>query len=415
MNTEISEARWIENESEWEIHLTTLAPFAGDLSDAERRERVGKKGESDTYLGNSTVRTKVFISCAGEFVKPNSWPRDFPDIKLFKGPVFHSARWKADIDLRNKDVVVVGAGCTSAQLVPSLMEEPHAARSITQLMRSPPWVMPRPETPDLWKKYASLVFQILPPLALFLRYILFLYAETTWFNIGMTRFNKWRRRRFESKLLLHLRKTVPEKYIPMLTPSFGVGCRRIIIDGGWLDSLNLPNVELTTRPLVSVNERSVVLGPEPSIASPTKNNGCLVTKPADVIILANGFEKSTFLHRLKIRGTDGKYLQDVWNEREGPSAYLSTAVHGFPNFFMILGPNAISGHGSAILATENVANYALQFVSLILKGKAQVVEVKEKAERDYTSEVQRRSIDKVWQTCRKGYIAPNGWNSAICP
>lgn len=348
-------------------------------------------------------------------MEPNSWPRDVPGLELFKGPVFHSARWKADIDLNDKDVVVVGAGCTAAQLVPSLMKEPHAPKSVTQLMRSPPWVMPRPQTPHLWKKYASLVFQLLPPLALFLRYVLFFYAESTWLNIGMSRFNKWRRQRFEGNLLSHLQKTVPGKYLTMLTPSFGVGCRRIIIDDGWLDCLSLSNVELTTRPLVSVNERGVVLGPEPSILSPTKNNGGYSTKSADVIILANGFETSTYLHRLKVRGTNGKYLHDVWNERGGPSAYLSTAIHGFPNFFMILGPNAVSGHSSAILASENVANYALQFISLILKGKAETVEIKERAEKDYTAEVQRRSMDKVWQTCKNGYIAPNGWNSSICP
>ncbi|PGH00651.1 hypothetical protein AJ80_09141 [Polytolypa hystricis UAMH7299] len=415
LNTEISEAQWLENEGEWEIHLTTLAPFAGDLSDADRRESVSMRGESSIYLKKSTIRTKIFISCAGELVEPNSWPRDVPGLELFKGPVFHSARWKADVDLHNKDVVVVGTGCTSAQLVPSLMKGPRAPRSVTQLMRSPPWVMPRPKTPHVWKKYASLVFQLLPPLALFLRYILFLYAESTWLNIGMTRFNKWRRRRFESKLLVHLQKAVPEILLAMLTPSFGVGCRRIIIDDGWFDCLNLPNVELTTRPLVSVNERSVLLGPDPSISSPTSYNGGETTRPADVIILANGFETSTYLHRLKIRGTNGKYLHDVWNERGGPSAYLSTAIHGFPNFFMLLGPNAVSGHTSAILASENVANYALRFISLMLKGKVQTVEVKERAESDYTAEVQRRSIDKVWQTCRNGYIAPNGWNSSICP
>lgn len=405
----------MEDDAEWEIHLTTLAPFAGDLSDADRRERVRTEGESEIYLEKSTIRTRILISCAGELAEPNSWPRDVPGLELFQGRVFHSARWKEDIDLKNKDVVVVGTGCTSAQLVPSLVEEPFAVKSVTQLMRTPPWIIPRQKAPRLWNKYASLVFHTLPPVMLFFRYMLFLYAESTWLNIGMSRFDKWGRQRYENKLLSYLRKTVPEKYLAMLTPSFGVGCRRVIVDDGWLDSLSLPNVELTTRSLVSVNECRVVLGPEPSISSSTTNNGDLSTLPADVIILANGFETSTYLHRVKIRGRKGKYLHGVWNERGGPSAYLSTAIHGFPNFFMILGPAGVSGHNSAILATENVASYALKFISLILKGKAQTVEIKERADKDYTAEVQRRSMDKVWQTCRGGYIEPNGWNGSVCP
>ena len=415
MNTEISEARWLEDEAEWEIHLTTLAPFVGDLSDADRRERINMKGENSIYLGKSTIRSKIFITCAGELVEPNSWPREVSGLELFRGPVLHSARWKMDIDLKNKDIVVIGAGCTSAQLVPSLMKEPYVAKSVTQLMRSPPWVMSRPKTPLAWKKYSSVVFRALPPLALLLRYLLFLYAESTWLNIGMSGFNKWQRERFQRKLLLHLKKAVPRKYLKMLTPSFGVGCKRIIIDDEWFSCLNLPNVELTTRPLLSVNERSVVLGPEPPTSATRRNNEDGVTKPTDVIILANGFENLAYLHRLKVQGTNGKYLQDIWKERGGPSAYLSTAIHGFPNFFMILGPNAVSGHSSAILASENVTNYVMHFISLILSGEAHTVEIKEKAEKDYTADVQRRSRDKVWQTCRNSYIAQDGWNSSICP
>ena len=415
LNTEISEARWIENEAEWEVHLISLAPHTGDFSDVDRRERIRMRGENSVYLGESTIRTKILITCAGELVEPNTWPRNVPGSELFRGPIIHSARWRSDIDLREKDIMVIGTGCTSAQLVPSLIQEPYAARSVTQLMRSPPWIMSRPKTPLVWQRYSAIVFRLLPPLALMLRYLLFFYAESTWLNIGMSRLNKWRRECFERKLLSQLRKAIPGKYIDMLTPSYGVGCKRIIVDGGWLDCLKLPNVELTTRPLLSVNERSVVLGPEPADSKSTKTSRSICTKSADVIILANGFETSTYLHRLKVQGIDGVSLQDVWKERGGPSAYLSTAVHGFPNFFMILGPNAVSGHSSAILASENVANYALQLISPILRGEAYRVEIKEEAERSYTAEVQTRTRNKVWQTCRNGYIAQNGWNSSICP
>ncbi|KAL9128333.1 MAG: hypothetical protein Q9217_002962 [Psora testacea] len=395
LNTEITKAQWLDNEVEWEIHLRTLAPCAGDLSDVDRRAKVASDGRKSIYLKEFAIRTKIFITCAGELVEPSAWPQDIPGLDLFKGPVFHTARWKRDIELKNKDVVVIGAGCTSAQLVPSLIREPHAAGSVLQLMRSPPWVMPRPETPRFWKRHSSAVFRALPPLALLVRYVLFLYAESTWLSIGMSRFNKWRRKCFQQKLLSNLKKAVPEKYLKMLTPTYGVGCRRLIIDSAWLESLNLPNMKLTTRPLLSVKDRSVVLGPDPSISPSARPDGNGCTKSADVIILATGFDTSTYLHRLAVQGVGGKCLHEVWKERGGPSAYLSTAVHGFPNFFMILGPNSVSGHSSAILASENVANYALQLISLVLSGKADRVEVQENAERDYTADVQQRSRDKV--------------------
>lgn len=411
LNTEVSEARWVEQDSEWEVRVTKLVPFTGDLSEFDRQSMIQKHGRSSVYLDTELIRSKILVTCAGELVEPNSWPRDVPGIESFQGDVFHSARWKSDVTLTDKNVVVVGTGCTSAQLVPSLTKAPFAAKSVTQLMRAPPWVMPRPQTPPAWVKHSSIVLKTVPGLGLFLRYFLFLYAESTWLNVGMGWFGQKRRQWFQGRLLSHLKKTVPEKYHEILTPQFGVGCRRIIIDGGWLEFLNLSNVELTTRPLVSVGAQSIVLGPQ----GPSDGDTETVTKPADVIILANGFETSTYLHRIKVQGTNGVFLHDVWNGNGGPGAYLSTAVHGFPNFFMVLGPNSVSGHSSAILASENIAGYALNFIKIVLSEEARTVEVRRDAEQEYTAEVQKRSLDKVWQACRNGYIQEGGWNSSICP
>ncbi|GKT58050.1 monooxygenase, flavin-binding [Colletotrichum tofieldiae] len=403
LSTEVSSARWIENESEWEVKVTNLVPQQGTTATADE-----------------VLRCKVLVTCGGELVEPNLWPRDVPGIGSFQGQVFHSARWNEDVSLTGKDVVVIGAGCTAAQLVPALTRPPFAAKSVTQLMRAPPWVMPRPEAPPpKLMESASVLLRIVPGLGLFLRFCLFLYAESTWLNVGMGWLGRKRRQWFEQRLLVHLRKTVPQKYQDVLTPRFGVGCRRIIVDGGWLESLSLPNVELTTRPLRSIESHAVVLGPQPG---QPQHMDCdddkairPMKKPADVIILANGFETSTYLHRIKVQGRNGLYLHDVWEANGGPGAYLSTAVHGFPNFFMVLGPNSVSGHSSAILASENVAGYALNFIKLVLSGQARAIEVRMEAEQEYTADVQKRSLDKVWQACKSGYITEGGWNSSICP
>ncbi|KAK8093492.1 FAD/NAD(P)-binding domain-containing protein [Apiospora hydei] len=424
LNTEVSEAQWLPDSAEWEVRITRLVPFTGDLSETERQRRIAQHGRASVYLDEEVVRSKVLITCAGELVEPNAWPANVPGIDKFQGEVMHSARWRDNVDLADKNVVVVGTGCTSAQLVPALLEtssnsnavpasgvlaEKRGPRHVTQLMRTAPWYMARTTPPPAWFNRGITAIQLIPGLGRLFRFLLFLYAESTWLNVGMGPLGVTRRRRFQNSLLDHMRNVVPEKYHSMLTPTFGVGCKRIIIDDGWLDCLSLHDrFELTTRPLVSVGEKSVS-GDEKGASEP-------LTKPADVIILANGFETSTYLHRVTIRNGAGKSLHDVWRAQGGPGAYLSTAVHGFPNFFMVLGPNAVSGHSSAILASENVAGYALRhFVGKVLSGEARTVEVREEAERRYTADVQRRSLDKVWQGCRGGYIAESGWNSSICP
>lgn len=368
------------------------------------------------------LRCKILLTCAGELVETKVWPSDVPGIESFKGEVLHSARWNEEVSFVEKDVVVIGAGCTAAQLVPALTKPPFAARSVTQLMRAPPWVMPRPEAPPPWFLNGLAVgLRTVPVLGLFLRFCLFLYAESTWLNVGMGWLGRKRRQWFEQRLVIHLRKTVPQKYHNILVPRFGVGCRRIIIDGGWLECLSLSNVELTTRPLSSIESHGIVLGLQPGLMDKATCDGDdkaeskLVKKPADVIVLANGFETSTYLHRIKVQGRNGVFLHDIWKANGGPGAYLSTAVCGFPNFFMVLGPNSVSGHSSAILASENVAGYALNFIRLVLSGQARTVEIRAEAEQKYTAEVQKRSLGKVWQGCQNGYIQEEGWNSSICP
>ncbi|KAI9743463.1 MAG: hypothetical protein M1818_002775 [Claussenomyces sp. TS43310] len=417
LNTEVSDARWLEDRQIWEVSVTKLVPKTGDISEAERRTKIRRQGYSSVYLEKEVVYAKILISCAGELVEPKPWPQDIPGIEVFKGDIFHTARWPPNVHLKDKDVIVIGTGCTAAQLVPCLTKEPFLAKTVTQLMRSPPWIFPRPKTPELWQKYSPGILSAVPGLGRLLRSMLFLYAESTWLSVGMSEWSKRRREKFQRKLSKHLHDTVPARYHGMLTPRFGVGCKRIIIDHQWFKSLSQPNMELTTRPLISVQSDSITLGPDPDTAdsSYSKQRGEPITRPVDTIVLANGFDTSTYLHRLQVRGIEQKSLQDVWDERGGPQAYLSTAIDGFPNFFIILGPNAVTGHSSAILASENVITYAMNFIRLVLNGDAMQVQVKKEAELRYTADVQERTKSKVWTGCTNGYITPEGWNSSICP
>lgn len=203
----------------------------------------------------------------------------------------------------------------------------------------------------------------------------------------------------------------------MLTPNYGIGCKRRIFDKRWYQSLNEPNIELTTQPLTRVNEHSVIIGPGAMYPPAAKGGFPEREVPADVIVLANGFDTTKWLHPLKVAGKGGKDLVDTMEERGGAQAYQGTAMDGFPNFFIIFGPNTATGHSSVVLATENMVNYSLKFIKLLLNGEASTVDVKHDAEVAYTNEIQRSLKDTVFMSggCTSWYFTSDGWNSTVYP
>lgn len=143
VNTDVSELRWLEDEQLWEATLTHMVPGTGDLSRKAMNKRIAEQGRESVYLRQEIVRARIVCSCAGGLVEPNAWPSSIPGRDSFEGPVFHSARWDHSVDFNDKNVVVIGTGCSAAQFVPRLIKEPYNAKSVTQIMRSPPWVVPK--------------------------------------------------------------------------------------------------------------------------------------------------------------------------------------------------------------------------------------------------------------------------------
>ncbi|TKA80407.1 hypothetical protein B0A49_01184 [Cryomyces minteri] len=396
-NTDIEGCRWLQNEKMWEVTLKHMVAGTGDLASKERQKLIEEKGESAVYSRTEIVRAKIIASAVGGLVEPRGWPENIPGREDFKGGMFHSARWDESVSMQGKDVVVVGTGCSAAQFVPRLINKPYNAKSVTQLMRSPPWLVPRVQPPfgeKNWNEWAPAILSNVPGLNKLLRTLVFLGSERDWQLFGGEDYNAKFRARVEDELLRHMRRTVPEKYHEILTPDYGVGCKRRIFDAAWFPGLNDPRVELTTLPLTSVQERSVTLGPGRTYPDPKKTDSKAPTDerriPADVIILANGFDTSKWLHPLKVIGQEGKDLVTTMEERGGAQAYQATAMDGFPNFFIIFGPNSATGHSSVILASENMVNYSLKFMKLILSGDAETVDVKQEEEIKYTRDIQEK-------------------------
>ena len=266
------------------------------------------------------------------------------------------------------------------------------------------------------------LFPNIPGLGRAYRTFLFCLAELDFFFIFTGKeFAVKARKMKEADLVRHMKRVVPEQYHEILTPDYGVGCKRRIFDAFWLDSLNDPKIDLTTQPITSLQPRGVTLGPGRSYPDPEDEDSKAPTNerhlPADVIILANGFELTTWLSPLKVIGQGGAVLQEVWDERGGPQAYMGNAMDGFPNFFMIFGPNTAQGHTSVILASENMVEYSLKFIKKILSKDVKTFEVKKEKEIAWTSEMQEKLKSTVWHSggCRSWYKTSNGWNSTAYP
>ncbi|KAL8771159.1 MAG: hypothetical protein Q9209_003330 [Squamulea sp. 1 TL-2023] len=423
LNTDVSELRWLEDAQLWEADLTHMVPGTGDLSRKALNQRIAKKGRESVYLRKETVRARIVCSCAGGLVEPNAWPSSIPGRDLFEGPVFHSARWDDEVDLTDKNVVVVGTGCSAAQLVPRLTKEPYNASTVTQIMRSPPWVVPKAKPPggkEGYEKYSPTLFSTVPGMAKLFRFICFATGEKDWFTIFDD--NSWNhkyRKKLELQMVERMKSIVPEKYHEILTPDYAIGCKRRIFDEDWLPSLNDPKIELTTKPITKVSPKSITIGPGRTYPDMSDTNSKVSieeeTIPADVIILGNGFEVTTWLHPLKIRGKGGKYMQDVWDERGGPQAYLGLAMDGFPNLFIIFGPNTATGHSSVILASENMVEYSLKLIKKILHGDVSTIEVKKESEVAWTKLVQERNKKSVFNGGCQSWYQRDGWNATAYP
>jgi cation diffusion facilitator CzcD-associated flavoprotein CzcO len=421
LNTDIEACRWLEDEQLWEVTLKRMVSGMGDLSSKERIKIAQEKGEHAVYSETEVVKAKVVLSCVGGLVEPRGWPDDIKGIEKFKGKMFHSARWDETVDFTDKNVVVVGTGCSSAQLVPRLPNAPYNAKSVTQLMRSPPWVVPAVVPPggdEWWEQNGPKLMKNVPGLKELLRFLIFVGAEVGFLRLfPNTPYAQKQRKLYEEKMLKHMRKQVPEKYWEIMTPDYGVGCKRRIFDKRWFKSLNDPKIELTTQPLNRVTETSVVIGPGATYPADAKKEDHPEKEvPADIIVLANGFDTTRWLHPLKVVGKGGKDLVQVMESRGGAQAYLGTAMDGFPNFMMIFGPNTATGHSSVVMASENMVNYSLNFIRLLLNDEARTIDVKHDAEVRYTTEMQTALKNTVWQSgCLSWYFTADGWNSTVYP
>jgi cation diffusion facilitator CzcD-associated flavoprotein CzcO len=354
--TEVKSARWEEERGRWTIE-TSAGPHEAD----------------------------VLVTACGQLSVPKVPP--IPGLEGFEGPAFHTAEWRHDVDLAGRRVAVVGTGCSAIQVVPAI--QPEVAR-LDVYQRSPGWTFPKGD-----REYSRLeraLYKRLPALRRLDRASVYAFQE---FGAAAMTSQRWllpvlraiARRQIDSAIAdPELRRRV--------TPSDEVGCKRIMLTDEWYPALAEPNVELIDAGIESVTASGI-------------RDATGVERPADAIVLATGFASHDFVAPMEISGRDGRTLAGEWGKV--PRAYLGLTMPGFPNLFLLYGPNTDGGTGSVVNTLECGIGHLIAALREMDRAGARRIEVRSEAAEGFDRELRAALAKTVWHSgCTNWYVDEDG-------
>lgn len=317
-----------------------------------------------------------------------------PGLDCFQGAMFHSARWDHQCAMDGKRVAVVGTGASAIQIVPAV--QPVVER-LSLYQRTPPWIIPRGDKAiPAWRRQ--------------------IYRAAPWTLQASRATIYWRRevdaiglvyapavlKRAERLVMRSLAARISDPTLrAKLTPSYRLGCKRILLSDDFYPAVSQPNVEVITDAIREIRPSSIVT-----------HDG--TEREVDVIILATGFHVADVPIAGRVCGRDGRPLSEVW--RDGAGAYLGAAVSGFPNLFFLIGPNTGLGHTSMIFMIEAQITYALGALDYMRRNGVAALDVRPETEQAYNRSIQRRMEKTVWTTgCGSWYLDAHGRNTTLWP
>jgi len=335
----------------------------------------------------------IVISGQGPLAEP-SYPK-LPGINTFEGRVFHSARWDHEYDLTDRKVAVIGTGASAIQFVPAIQPE---VEELHLFQLTPPWVMPRPDRRITRAEKA--VYRRFPLAQKAVRASIYWGRES--YVLG---FAKAPRIIAQAQKLAerHLAKQVRDPELrAKLTPDYTMGCKRILISDDYYPALAQPNVSVVTEGVREVTPHGIV----------TEDG---VKHEVDTIIYGTGFRVTDLPVMDLVRGRGGVSLREAWND--GMEAHLGTAVAGFPNFFLLIGPNTGLGHSSMVFMIESQIAYLMDALRTMDAAGIARVEVRPEAQRRFVDGVRSKMRNTVWTTggCVSWYLDAQGRNTTLWP
>jgi len=352
-NSEVTAARFDEARSLWRVELAD----------------------------GSAVEAEFLVTGVGQLHRP-SVP-DLPGSREFAGPQFHSARWDHSVDLTGRRIAVIGNAASAVQFVPQVA--PLAAQ-LTVFQRSANWLLPRKD-----RLYPPRLHRLMgrwPWLAK-------LRHDWQWFFFGemmltplmkRVRLAQWAARR---RALAHLRRQVRDPVLrSRLVPDYPVGARRVLFNDDYFPALGRRNVRLVTEPIERIEAGGV-----------RTRDGEL--HAADVIVYATGFKATEFLAPIRVTGLGGRALAEEW--RRGAHAYLGVTVTGFPNFFMLYGPNTNLGHNSILVMIEAQAGYVVNAIEMLRARGLRRLDVRREVMDEYNRALARELDKSVWAGAKSSW------------
>ena len=335
---------------------------------------------------------RVLVSATGPWSEPVI--PDLPGLDSFEGKVFHSSRWDHEHDLDGARVATIGSGASAVQFVPEIQPR---VESLTVFQRTAHWVLPKGDRP--LGPRVQRIFRRYPATQRALRGGLYGTAEL----LGIANRNPRLLAPLQAAGRRYLRRSVRDPELRrILTPDYTIGCKRLLFSNNWYQALSQPNVEVVPHAVEEVRPHGLV-------------GADGVERAADTIVLGTGFTITDLPIAARVRGRGGRSLGDTW--QGSPTGYLGSAVNGFPNFFILLGPNIGNGHSSAFLLSETQIGYMVEALRAMSRSGLTSVEVRADTQQRFNEEVQARLAGTVWNAggCMSYYLDANGRNSTMFP
>ncbi len=335
----------------------------------------------------------VLITGTGALSEPST--PNIPGLDSFEGTVFHSARWDHSHDLSDQRVAVIGTGASAIQFVPRI--QPRVG-SLTLFQRTPPWIVPRWDRDLLGVERA--LYRGFPRLQRFVRSAIYWGRESYVLGFSVDpRLMKVAERLARG----HLRNQVDDQQLrAKLTPDYTIGCKRVLLSNDFYPSLTKSNVLVETSPISEIGSHSV-------------RTADGVEREVDTIIFGTGFRVTDTPAASRIRGRGGRSLAGAW--AHGAQAHRGTTVAGFPNLFMLVGPNTGLAHTSMVHMIESQIAYVLDALGHLERSGTAAVEARPEAQARYNDSLQQQLRDTVWTTggCGSWYLDAQGRNTTLWP
>lgn len=339
-----------------------------------------------------TLHAKSLVAACGGLSQPR-YP-DIPGRELFQGASFHSSTWDHDFELAGAKVAVVGTGASAIQFVPQIA--PKVAE-LRLFQRSPPWILPKAD----WAIHdrTRRLFARVPTLQKLVRWGQYLRQESRGIALVV---EPRLLARGERMGLEHLGTQVKDPQLrARLTPSYKIGCKRVLLSNDYYPALARDNVQVVTDSITSIDASGV------HTQDGAHHN-------VDAIIYGTGFVAADMLAPFRIRGLVGRDLSEQWHG--GAEAHLGTSVAGFPNLFLLVGPNTGLGHNSMVFMIESQINYVLAALRALKSRQLRYLDVKPGAMRSFNERLHQRLDRGVWASgCSPWYLTKTGKNTVLWP